>query len=561
MNNKFKGYVKFIKVVAVLALTLSVTLFTFFVVESSLTGDQTKSFSRFITNVADEVFGFSDSIEESSTTQSIELKIDLDVKHFHVDETLDLIVDYYPKNTRDKDVVFSVDEEKVATIDENGALTFHKLGDVKVTATLKSNPDVYAVKSFWCIGENIFDPAHPERKTISFTDGTNEVKKGKHKAIAVNESRTFVDGSIVSSSNPQVAFTANGNVYGVSEGSADITVTFKHPDGDTEIFTLPITVVDSDYQAIADLSLKEEITIADKETIDDYRALFKNEEGRPLNDYICRVKSSNVNILRAIGYNLVAKSGGKVTLTFTSVYNPTIEKEFVINVNYVAPDSLSIVGPDIIQPHGNCYYTAYHAPEKYPNDVTWSIVSGKGEITEEGKLKTNAFGKITIRCQSNISEDLYVEKTIDVGFFTDAYSIVRKLMGHMGLHAVYGFCLTIALFLLTKRKAFTAISPAISLLTTILTEFIQYFVPGRTCYLTDVITDFTGAVIGILLAIAVVAVIFIVWRLISKKSFDKLIKTIKTVNLKNVFRRNDYLVALLDDNAEDYCSANAQTTR
>lgn len=532
------------------------TLFTFFVVESSLTGDQTKAFSQFVTNIADEIFGFSESIEESTTTQSIELKIDLNVKHFHVDETIDLIVDYYPENTRDKDVVFTVDEEKVATIDENGALTFHKMGDVVVTAKLKSDPSIYSQKSFWCIGENIFDPAHPERKTISFTDGTNEVKKGKQKAISVNESRTFVDGSIVSSSNPNVAFTANGNVYGVSAGTADITVTFKHPDGDTEIFTLPITVIDSDYQAITELNLKEEITIADKETIKDYREFFVREEGRPLSDYTCKLKSSDTRILRGSGFHLIAKKGGKVTLTFTSVYNPTIVKEFEVNVNYVPPENLSIVGPDVIQPHGNYYYEAYHAPEKYPDDVTWSVVKGKGEITESGRLKTTTFGKITIRCQSNISEDLYVEKTIDVGFFTDAYSIVRKLMGHMGLHAVYAFCLTVAMFLLTKRKAFTAISPAICLLTTFFTEFIQYFVPDRTCRMTDVITDFTGAVIGVVIAIAAVALILIVWRLVSKKSFDKLIKTIKTINLKNVFKKNKDIVSLLDEKEEIICATN-----
>lgn len=74
--------------------------------------------------------------------------------------------------------------------------------------------------------------------------------------------------------------------------------------------------------------------------------------------------------------------------------------------------------------------------------------------------------------------------------------------------------------------------------------------------MTDVITDFTGAVIGVVIAIAAVALILIVWRLVSKKSFDKLIKTIKTINLKNVFKKNKDIVSLLDEKEEIICATN-----
>lgn len=74
--------------------------------------------------------------------------------------------------------------------------------------------------------------------------------------------------------------------------------------------------------------------------------------------------------------------------------------------------------------------------------------------------------------------------------------------------------------------------------------------------MTDVITDFTGAVIGIAIAIAAVALILIVWRLVSKKSFDNLIKTIKTINLKNVFKKNKDIVSLLDEKEEIICATN-----
>lgn len=57
------------------------------------------------------------------------------------------------------------------------------------------------------------------------------------------------------------------------------------------------------------------------------------------------------------------------------------------------------------------------------------------------------------------------------------------------------------------------------------------------CTITDVLIDFIGAMIGMGVAIVLVALVLVIWRLASKKSFDTLAYAYKILNFKTLFRK------------------------
>ncbi len=540
MKNSSNTYLKIVKIIGIAALICTAILFTFLVVESSMTGETSGTLTSFITGKVDSSLDLSDKIEENYETQSIDISASKSSGKYYIGETIQLSITYYPAKTRDTEVEYSVDLPKCATVDQNGTLTFLNKNTVTVKAVLKSDPTIYDTISFWCVGEDVFDEAHPERKVFSLSGSgvtNNTIKKGKFAKINLNDNKTFVEIASLKVKDPSVAFVTENRVFGRSKGSTEITATLKAPDGTKETYTIPVTVEDSDYVPVSEIKFKDDVEIVDEKNVSDYRKLFVIEDGRTLDDYTCRVTSDNNKIVNISSYAFLVHTYGTVTFTFQSVYNPDLFFEKTIYVKPIEPESLTIVGADTVQPHSYYQYSAYHAPTKYSSAVKWSIVKGHATIDENGKLVATFFGDVTVRCQSLLDESLYVEKTIHVGFATSARGIVRKLMGHMGLHAVLGFGITFTLLFTLKRKRFTLLSPVICFASTCLTEFIQYFVPGRSCHFTDVITDFSGAVVGIVVAVIFAALILVVFRIVSKKEYKKVISAVKATNIKNLFTK------------------------
>lgn len=404
--------------------------------------------------------------------------------------------------------------------------------------SLKSDPSIYDTKSFWCVGENVFDAEYPERKAFALSGaGTNNtLQVGEYARILLNDDKTFVEIASLQITDSSVAFITENKVFARSAGKTEIIATLTS-NGKKETYTLPVVVEDGDYSPISEIVFKDTIEIVDGNDVIDYRDLFVIEDGRTSEDYTCKVTSSDSNIIGISNYRFMVHTWGTVTLTFQSVYNPDLSYEKTFYVRPITPESLTIVGADTIQPHGVYRYTAYHAPEKYSDSIQWSVVKGAATIDENGRLVATFFGNVTIRCQSVLDESLCVEKTIHVGFATSANSIVRKLMGHMGLHALLGFGVTFTLLFVLKRKRFMLLSPGICLLSTVLTEFIQYFTPDRYCRLTDMVTDFSGALIGILVAVLLMGLIVGVWYLFSKRGCKDLISAVKETNWTNLFEK------------------------
>ena len=99
---------------------------------------------------------------------------------------------------------------------------------------------------------------------------------------------------------------------------------------------------------------------------------------------------------------------------------------------------------------------------------------------------------------------------------------VNKFAGHMAfffLAAVIGFVFFLFLFEEKEHKLIIAMCASISVSFVIagVSELIQYFVPSRNANFIDVLTDFLGALIGIMICLMVYGIV----RLIQKTNENK----------------------------------------
>ena len=96
------------------------------------------------------------------------------------------------------------------------------------------------------------------------------------------------------------------------------------------------------------------------------------------------------------------------------------------------------------------------------------------------------------------------------------HAVVRKLVGHFLLFGLSGIFTTLTLLTnllsLEKKKLliYSGISLGFGLILASISEFIQYFVPGRAGMLTDILIDFGGYLLF-------AAIVFVVFLLISNK--------------------------------------------
>lgn len=542
MKEGYLGIIKTVKIIAITALVCTVVLFAGLVAESSLSSKVSGALSNFITGKVDSSLNVSDKISENLSTQSVKLSASNGLKYYFIGETLQLTTAFAPADTKDVAVTYSVDKENLATVDQSGLVTFLSSGTVWVSVTLNSNSFVYDKIAFTCIGEDLLSDGNEDRLTVVFANlsgqANNEIYIGQNRNLLLNGGRTQLSSyTPVKVADESIAVVKINKIYAVSAGTTTLTVTIARGDFKKTI-EFPFTVIDNGYEPIKSLSFSSDIVLVDDATVTDYHEYLVTEEGRSLSDYDCVVESSDQRVVQIINTGLKPYAPGSCTLTFTSAYNPNVQIQTTAIVLPKEVTALKVFGSDKITPYSEYSYEAVHDTEKYSDFVKWSVVSGGATIDTNGILVAKSFGKVVIRCQSTINEDLYVEKIVRVTLFDTAYGFVRKLMGHMGLHALLGFGITFTLLFLSKSKFVALLSPSLNFLIAVFTEVIQYFAPGRYCSWTDVLTDFGGSVFGFLGAIALTCLVVLVWCLISRKGGKKLLKVIKTVNYTNIFKKS-----------------------
>lgn len=543
MNTAEKKIFNVFRIIGLTALICTFVLWAGLWISSGIPSN--KQFNTSIADSVDSSLDINNTMSATNVTSYISFAFEEGSTHY-IDDTTKIIVNYYPLTTTDREVEYSSSNTSVATVDQNGIITFWGKGLTKIEVKLKSNPNISCEKS--CYGWGI-NPAKKNDNTlhIGYTyEATprDQVRLYETGHAWVNDGQTDMHSVYKYYTEDENIATVDlsGIVTGRGLGETTLYAEFK----DGTILSQSIKVVkNDDYQKLEKINLKD-FTL-DVETfyfrISD---LIDSFEPSPQGNYkpVIHVASSDKTIVHEQNSQLVVVGYGEVTLTFYSEFDidettgKHIHATVTTYVEPIRPTALRISAPNTITPHVSTYLTASHAPSAYSSAVEWSVVSGNATITEKGELVATFWGDVVVRCTSTINPDLYVEKTIPCVPFSNAYYFVRKIMGHFGLSALLGFGIFYTIFLLDKRKwtAFVA-TPVLSFGYAAISEIIQYFTPTRLCALTDVLIDFIGALIGMAVAMVVLAIIALVWRLTGKKNFNAFSSAMNSLNLRNALHK------------------------
>lgn len=248
-----------------------------------------------------------------------------------------LSVAYLPADTTDeKAVTWKSENDKVATVDENGVVTAVAGGTTKIVATAKANDKITAV----C---EVKVPIHTEGIRLNETE-IKDLLKGKTAKLTVSfEPANTEDSREVrwTSDNPSVATVdANGTVKALKEGTATITAE---------------TVVGG-HKASCTVTVKEiHLTDVMLDEIKNPSELFKGEKhqikiglnpGNTTDDIAYTFVSSDENVISVDkGGMVTALKAGKAVITITvktAVFEKTLTYD--LTVKEIPLESIEIKG-------------------------------------------------------------------------------------------------------------------------------------------------------------------------------------------------------------------------
>ena len=486
--------------------------------------------SSAMASAIDDKFNLTQKFDSAITTQNIIVERGTE-KARYIGEQEQMKITFSPKGTLDTDVEWSSRNENVATVDQNGLVTLVGKGNATIYAQLKSNEKLYNYAGVFCWGEN---PHNVENPHVRLKDNVKSVKVGSSTTIILNDNKTHSVAASYRTSDESVAIVDAGMLHARKAGEVTITATYS----DGFECSCAVTVVDNPEYVCPTQIILQDKHIEQGGSFDVYDFV---KGVLPNNDFqkciVTITQSKSIAGLRNTTLNVWGY--GEFTLTFTSCFNENVKASITLYSNIKMPEDFRVSIPSIASPNTAYSLKAAHYPYPCTDEVKWELVSGKhATLDEDGVFKPRFFGTYVIRCTSTIDPNLSVEKTIEVKLFDDIGGFVRKLMGHMGLSGVLGFGLFFTCLFLCKNKWKCTVYPfAISFVHGGLSEAIQYFTPGRFCAFVDVIIDFMGGCVGIVLGMILAGLILLIWKLANKQSFDRAIYAIKSLRFGNCFKK------------------------
>lgn len=525
-----KKYFEGFRWFALFTLLCTVAMWIALWASSATPGDVSGANSWAMAGAIDDKYNLSQKFDSAITTQNIIVERATG-KAYYIGEQEQMKVTFSPKETRDTDVEWSSGNENVATVDQNGLVTLVGRGEVRIYAKLKSNLDIVNYEYFFCWGEN---PHNVENPHVRLKNNVKSVNVGSSTTIILNDNKTHSVAASYRTSDESVAIVNAGMLHARKAGKVTITATYS----DGFECSCVVTVVDNPEYVCPTQIILQDKHIDQGDVIDVYdfvKSVLPNDDFQKC--IVTITQSKSVAGLR--NTNLHVWGYGEFTLTFTSCFNENVKASITLYSNRKMPEDFRVSIPSVASPNNTYYLKAAHYPYPCTDEVKWELVSGKhATLDEDGVFVPKFFGTYVIRCTSTIDPSLSVEKTVEVKLFDDIGGFVRKLMGHMGLSGVLGFGLFFTCLFLCKHKWKCAVYPfAISFVHGGLSEAIQYFTPGRFCTFADVLVDFMGGCIGIVLGMILVSIILLIWKLANKQSFDRAVYAIKSLNFGNCFKK------------------------
>lgn len=527
---KDKKYFEGFRWFALFTLLCTVAMWIALWASSATPGDVSGANSWAMAGAIDGKYNLSQKFDSAITTQNVTIERTT-WKAYYIGDQEQMKATFSPKGTRDTDVKWSSGNENVATVDQNGLVTLVGRGEVRIYAKLKSNLDIVNYEYFFCWGEN---PHNVENPHVRLKNNVKSVSVGSSTTIILNDNKTHSVAASYRTSDESVAIVDAGMLHARKAGKVTITATYS----DGFECSCVVTVVDNPEYVCPTQIILQDKHIDQGDVIDVYdfvKSVLPNDDFQKC--IVTITQSKSVAGLR--NTNLHVWGYGEFTLTFTSCFNENVKASITLYSNRKMPEDFRVSIPSVASPNNTYYLKAAHYPYPCTDEVKWELVSGKhATLDEDGVFKPRFFGTYVIRCTSTIDPSLSVENTVEVKLFDDIGGFVRKLMGHMGLSGVLGFGLFFTCLFLCKNKWKCAVYPfAISFVHGGLSEAIQYFTPGRFCTFADVLVDFMGGCIGIVLGMILASLILLIWKLANKQSFDRAVYAIKSLNGGNCFKK------------------------
>lgn len=495
-------------------------------------GSHSSSFTSFVANIINRI--------KTPKTKTIKLKsisiskIDnsfLDFNSIVKGTSSTYKIDFYPSNTTEKDISFLTSDNKIQVTQKDNVFKVEgtELSEnTKVTFYSLSHPEIAKT-----IDINVIPKMVPTNYKIVVNDKQEEnIKAGESAYIDINYegfsnrevARKYYDESLLkyNISDTSVIKIENGLIRGLKQGEVTIS-------GNNSLNTIKINVQHNDYinNNITDdnwcitgdaIARVKDYDFINKPEYNLFTQLNIDWKSNNLSDKSVQFISSNesIAVVNRKGEVRGNKKAGEVIITAISNADQTKKKSFKMQVVEVKATKATFSQlPNNIEEGNKVKVSASFDPinvtnknllaSSSNNDV--AKVTQRGEVIQIEALKE---GYVTINIKSESNSELKTsyyfhvtsKKVIPDSNLKKFNNFIRKSIGHFGAFGISGIFTTITLFLFlkdklkNKKKYWTiAISLGFGFFLACLTEFIQYFVPGRNGNFQDILLDFSGYII------------------------------------------------------------------
>jgi len=530
-RNAFKAF----RILTAAALICTVLLVIFILAESATPGEASAKQSDYI----------SEQLMPEETEDPVPtIKLQTSLKAHFIGEKDTIELGFVPLTATDRDLVYSSLDENVAEVNELGEVTFKGVGASLITVSLRSNPKVKSEVYAICYG------ARPEAgdtltlKKSKFTEG-----KTSDLEFFNGESEIKASAFEVSIDNKKVIKYSVNSVFPQKEGKAVITL--KYPETGYEQ-SFNITVKDNpEYVKPQSFAVSEDVINVPKSEYFYLKDYVEGvlPEGAPKNFKAKVISESRNNVLvGATSTSFYAKHAGSAQIELISRYNSKCKKTITVNVIEEIPTTLKIVGAKRMVIDNSAKLRAYGKTD-YIDNVEWKIVNGKASISKDGVLTANHLGTVKVQAVSTVNNEVAAEIEIRVSLYETFKLFVRKIIGHFLLFTVLGFGFAGCYFLLLKRKwLFPLHSAATSFIIAVISEALQLpiFTEGRVATWTDVVVDTVGAVLGIIIAAAVIILYLLINRAASPKNYKTTLELFKQIRIGKLYKPEGRILAEYD---------------
>lgn len=408
-----------------------------------------------------------------------------------------------PGDTTDKSLRWSSSNKRIATV-EDGWVTFHEYGRVKISAISAMSSEVHTYKYIECMA-SIVDfwvdmPASVPQFSIvqpacyPIVDGQPDLSDPRNFAWCEWE----VDEE----------YFYNSLSYGLVARKAGTTTVRGTVEEYTHEYEITIEevpyVAPTGFVANADHN-GTSISPDNLGYHNSYMIQAKPLEGEHLFATYSVVDSTVATVDENGHVSCVGL--GSTEVVATSVFDSSVRFIIPITIKEKAPKTIAVVGPAkagserttqyYINTTGN--YTAGG------DRVTWSSSNPKiASIDENGKLTVHHIGKVTITATSGVDPTKSGSLTVQCRLWANFTHWVRKVLGHFLGNAALGFAaLGLAMFAIRSRRRSWIIPLSVlgfGVFFSMFGEFLQmdFISKGRYASWSDVLINFLGYLLGAL---------------------------------------------------------------